>query len=187
MDHEPTPLSNTKVPKGKPVTKFMNNKSKCSFWQETLIIDQMFTHFLKTWNFYSWSGGPYVNLVVQVWLIVRYVYLAIESGGTNLYILCPNSIIPKTVNNFDNILICLHIVHHESLKVGFNIPMFELYAIEFCSHDLLCFGVFRLHVTNYNGHHFAISWIINMAGHGCPTSDLLHMVNTWSKSFPNRF
>ncbi len=88
----------------------------------------------------------------------------------------PYSGIPKTINNSNNILICLCIIHHESLKVGFNIPVFEHCAIELCPHDLLCFGVFRLHVTNYNGHHFAISWIINMTDHGCPTNDSLHMV-----------
>ncbi len=95
--------------------------------------------------------------------------------------------IPKTINNSDNILICLHIVHHESLKVGFNILVFEHYTIEFCPHNLLCFGVFKLHVTNYNGHHFAIFQIINMIGHGCPTSDLFHMVKRDPRVFKITF
>ncbi len=54
--------------------------------------------------------------------------------------------------------------------------MFENYAIKLCPHDLLCFSVFSLHVTNCNGHDFAISRIINMIGHHCPTDDSLHMV-----------
>jgi hypothetical protein len=45
MDHEPTPLSDTKVLEGKPVTKFMNNRFKCNFWQEPLIMDQIFTFY----------------------------------------------------------------------------------------------------------------------------------------------
>jgi hypothetical protein len=32
---------------------------------------------------------------------------------------------PKTVNNSNNIPICLHVGDHESFKVGFNIPMFK--------------------------------------------------------------
>jgi hypothetical protein len=54
--------------------------------------------------------------------------------------------------------------------------MFEHCVIELSPHDLLCFHVFKLNVANWNGHDFAISWIINMAGHHCPTSNLLHMI-----------
>jgi len=34
----------------------------------------------------------------------------------------------------------------------------------------------NLHVTNYNGHDFAISQIINMASHYCPIGDAFDMV-----------
>jgi hypothetical protein len=40
----------------------------------------------------------------------------------------------------------------------------------------LCFGVFKLHYVNCNGHEFVIFWIINMTSHHCPTSNSLHMV-----------
>jgi hypothetical protein len=82
----------------------------------------------------------------------------------------------RTIINFDNIPICLCTIHHGSFEAWFNIPMFEHCVVELCPNDLLWFGVFKLHVANYNGHDFAISHIINMVGHRCPTNDLLHMV-----------
>jgi hypothetical protein len=56
--------------------------------------------------------------------------------------------IPKTINNFDSILIFLGSICHESFEVWFKIPVLEHCVV----HDLLCFSVFRLHVVNYNGH-----------------------------------
>lgn len=88
----------------------------------------------------------------------------------------PYSNITKIVNNFDNIPICLHIVHHESFEVGFNIPLFEHYLVELSPHYLLCFCVFRLQVINHNGHDFIIARIINMTSHRCPTIDLFYKI-----------
>jgi hypothetical protein len=61
--------------------------------------------------------------------------------------------------------------------------MLEHCVVKLCPHDLLCFGVFLLHVTNCNGHDFAISWIINMASHHCLNNDMHDMVKHNPKVF----
>ncbi len=48
--------------------------------------------------------------------------------------------------------------------------------IKLCPHDLLNFNVFKLHVTNHNGHHFTINNIIHMTSHCCPTNNTFHMI-----------
>jgi hypothetical protein len=93
-----------------------------------------------------------------------------------LFVNHPDSGIFGTVNNYDNILVCLGTVCHESFEVWFRVPMFEHCVVELCPHDLLCFNAFKLHVTNCIGYNFAISQIINMASHCCPTSDMLNKV-----------
>jgi len=39
IGHELVPLSNAKVPKGKPITKFVNNRFNHNFQQELLAMD----------------------------------------------------------------------------------------------------------------------------------------------------
>lgn len=82
----------------------------------------------------------------------------------------------RTVNDFNNIPICLCIVHNESFEVWFTILMFDHFFVELCPHDLLCFDVFKLHVANYNGHDFVICYIIYMANHCYLTNDAFDMV-----------
>ncbi len=50
------------------------------------------------------------------------------------------------------------------------------HVIELCPHYLLSLHVLKLHVTNYNGHHFVIGQIVHMTSHNCPTSHTLHMI-----------
>ncbi len=48
--------------------------------------------------------------------------------------------------------------------------------IKFCPHDLLNFGVLKLHVSNRNGHHFIINRIVHMTSHSCLANNTLHMI-----------
>ncbi len=88
----------------------------------------------------------------------------------------PNIHVPKTVNDYDKIPICFHIVHHESFEVWYGIYVFDHCFIELCPHHLLCFDVFKLHVANCTSHDFAICHIIYMANHYCLVSNMLDMV-----------
>jgi hypothetical protein len=54
--------------------------------------------------------------------------------------------------------------------------VFDYCVIELCPYDMLHLVVFRLHVTNNNGHNFAINQIIYRASHYCPTDDTFDMV-----------
>jgi hypothetical protein len=94
-----------------------------------------------------------------------------------LFVNHPNNGIPKIINIYDNIIICLGDVCHESFEVWFKILMFEHLQLN-CVHMKFCAlaSLNNLHVTNYNGHDFAISQIINMASHRCPIGDALDMV-----------
>ncbi len=82
----------------------------------------------------------------------------------------------RTINDFNNIPICLCIVRNESFEVWFTILMFDHCFVELCPHGLLCFDVFKLHVANYNGHDFVICYIIYMANYCCLTNDTFDMV-----------
>jgi hypothetical protein len=84
--------------------------------------------------------------------------------------------VPKTVNDYDNIPICLQIVHHESFEVWYGIYVLDHCFIELCPHHLLCFDVFKLHVANFTGHDFAICHIIYMASHYCLINNMPDMV-----------
>jgi hypothetical protein len=88
----------------------------------------------------------------------------------------PDIRVPKTINDYDNIPICLHIVHHESFEVWYGIYVLDHCFIELCPHHLLCFDVFKLHVANCTGHDFAIVHIIYMASHYCLVNNLPNMV-----------
>jgi hypothetical protein len=94
-----------------------------------------------------------------------------------MYALCQPSwhLHPHNHNDFDNISIWLRIIYHESLEVWFGILVLDHCVIELCPHDMLHFFVFRLHVTNNNGHNFAINQIIYRASHYCPICDTLDM------------
>ncbi len=50
------------------------------------------------------------------------------------------------------------------------------HVIEFFPHYLLNLHVLILHVTNQNGHHFAVCRIVHMTSHSCPTNHMLHMI-----------
>jgi hypothetical protein len=49
-------------------------------------------------------------------------------------------------------------------------------VIELCPHYLLSLRVFKLYVTNVNGHRFAIGQIVHMTSHSYPISHALHMI-----------
>ncbi len=104
----------------------------------------------------------------------------IESSGTNIMIFVnhPNIHFPKIINDFNNIPICLHIVHGESFEVWFVILILDHCLIDFCPHDLLCVSVSSNYMLqiNYNGHDFVICCIIYMASHYCLIVDMLDMV-----------
>jgi hypothetical protein len=70
-----------------------------------------------------------------------------------------NTCIPRIVNNSNNIPICECIIQ-QFFEVWFEMAMFDHCVIELCTHDLLRFGVFRLHVANNNGHDLIMSRII---------------------------
>jgi hypothetical protein len=88
----------------------------------------------------------------------------------------PNICIPRAINDFDSIPICLHVIHHDSLQVWFRIHAFNHFVIKLCPHDLLHFDVFKLHIPNSNVHDFVISRIIYMASHCCLVGEVLDMV-----------
>jgi hypothetical protein len=96
-----------------------------------------------------------------------------------LFVNHSNNEIPRIVNNYENILICLGDVHQKSFEVWFKILMLEHLRLNFI-HMNCCVLVSlnNLHVTNYNGHDFASNQIINMANHRCPIGDALDMVKT---------
>ncbi len=62
------------------------------------------------------------------------------------------------------------------LKFDFWKVMLLHCVIKLCSHYLLNLCVLKLHVTNCNGHHFAIGRIVHMTNHNCPTNHTLHMI-----------
>jgi hypothetical protein len=93
-----------------------------------------------------------------------------------LFVNQPNICIPITINDCDNIPICLHVIHHDSLQVWFRILVLDHCVIEFCPHDLLRFNVFKLHISNINVHGFVISRIIYMASHCCLVGKMFDMV-----------
>jgi len=93
-----------------------------------------------------------------------------------LFVNQPNICIHKTINDYDNIPICLHVIHHDSLQVWFKILVFDHCVIELCPHERLCFDVFKLHIPNINVHDFVISQIIYMASHCCLVDKVLDMV-----------
>jgi hypothetical protein len=84
--------------------------------------------------------------------------------------------VPKTINNYDKILIGLCVINQESFEIRFWKPMLQHGLIKLCPHDLLSLSVLKLHVTNCNGHHFTINKIIHMISHSCLTSNMLHMI-----------
>jgi hypothetical protein len=88
----------------------------------------------------------------------------------------------RILNDFNNIPICLCIVHNESFEVWFTIILFDHCVVELCPHDLLCFNVFKLHVANCNGHDFVICYIIYMANHCCLANDAFDMIKYDPKS-----
>jgi hypothetical protein len=88
----------------------------------------------------------------------------------------------RIINDSNNIPICLCIVCNESFEVWFTIVMFDHCFVDFCPHDLLCFDVFKLHVTNYNGHDFVICYIVYMANHYYLANDTFDMVKYDPKS-----
>lgn len=82
-----------------------------------------------------------------------------------LFVNHPDTCVPKIVNDFKCIPVCLYVVHHESFEIWFGKCVLDHCFIELCPHDLLHFSVFKLYVTNYNGHDFVIHPIICMASH----------------------
>jgi hypothetical protein len=93
-----------------------------------------------------------------------------------LFVNQPNIRIPRTINDYDNIPICLHVIHHDSLQVWFKILVFDHCVNELCPHDPLRFNVFKLHIPNINVHDFVINRIIYMASHCCLVDEVLDMV-----------
>jgi len=67
-------------------------------------------------------------------------------------------------------------INHESLKIWFRKLMLQHHLIKLCLHDLLSFGVLKLHVTNHNGHQFTIGRIVHMTSCNCLASNTLHMI-----------
>jgi hypothetical protein len=90
--------------------------------------------------------------------------------------------VPWSINNSSSITIGLCVISHESLEIRFWKVVLLHHVIEFFPHYLLSLCVLKLHVTNHNGHHFAIGWIVHMRNHDCPTNYILHMIQTFYKS-----
>lgn len=93
-----------------------------------------------------------------------------------LFVNHPNIYIPRTINDYDNIPIHLHVIHHDSLQVWFKIFVFDHYVIERCPHNPLRFDVFKLHIPNSDVYDFVISRIIYMANHCCLVDKVFDMV-----------
>jgi hypothetical protein len=76
----------------------------------------------------------------------------------------------------DNIPIGLCIICHEPFEIGVCETKPEHHLVQFCPHDTLSLCRFRLHVTNYNGEHFEVVWVVNMTSHGGPFLNMLDMI-----------
>ncbi len=88
----------------------------------------------------------------------------------------PNKGVPQSINNSHDVWIGLCVINHESFEIQFRKAMLLHRVIELCPHYLLNLHVFILHVTNHNGHHFAIGQIVHMTNHSCLTNHMLHMI-----------
>jgi len=102
----------------------------------------------------------------------------IEYSGINICTLVnhPHRGVPRSINNSDNIPIGLCVINHEFFEIWFwKVTLLHL-VIELCPHYLLGLHVLKLHVTNRNGHHCAIGWIVHMTNHSCTTSHTFHMI-----------
>jgi hypothetical protein len=84
--------------------------------------------------------------------------------------------VPQSINNYNHVLIGLYSIGHESLEIRLWKIVLQHRVIKFFPHYLLSLHVFKLHVTNCNGHNFTIGWIVHMTIHNCPTDDMLHMI-----------
>jgi hypothetical protein len=117
---------------------------------------------------WSWNSG-----LINCW----YVYWTIKYNRINMCIFINHSHrrVPRSINNSNNILIGLCVINHESFEIWFWKIVLLHHVIVFCPHYLLSLHVFRLHVTNRNGHHFAIGWIVHMTSHNCLTNHMFHM------------
>jgi hypothetical protein len=73
----------------------------------------------------------------------------------------------------DNILICMCIIHHEPFEIGVCKTKPEHHVVHFCPHDTI--ASMDSDVTNCNGEHFIIHWVVNMTSHGGP------LLNTFDK------
>ncbi len=93
--------------------------------------------------------------------------------------------VPRPINNYDNVIIGLCVISHESFQIWFWKTHALDCLIKLCPHDLLIFDVFRLHVKYCNGHHFAIGKIVRMTSHSFqPTTHFTwsNMIQTFCKS-----
>jgi hypothetical protein len=91
--------------------------------------------------------------------------------------------VSRTINDSHNIPICLHIVYHESFEIWFGKFMFDHCVVWLCSHNLLHFNVFKLHVANYNGHDFVIGQIIYLASYCCLVGNTFNTIKHYPKNF----
>ncbi len=71
---------------------------------------------------------------------------------------------------------CCCAISHESFKIWFWKLVFQHHFIKLCPHDLLSFGVLKLHVTNHNGHQFTIGRIVHMTSFSYLINNTLHMI-----------
>jgi len=89
--------------------------------------------------------------------------------------------ISRTVHDTCNIQIGMCTICHEPFEIGVCTTKLEHYVVHFCPHDTLNLCGFKLHVTNCNGEHFAIQWVLNMTSHDGPFLNTLDMIKHQSR------
>jgi hypothetical protein len=76
----------------------------------------------------------------------------------------------------DYIPVTLSTICHESFELGLRDTMLCYNDIQILPEDTLGSCIFRLYVTNGDGHNKAVSGVIDVAGHRCPFLDTLDVV-----------
>jgi len=93
-----------------------------------------------------------------------------------LFVNCPSINIPITVNDSNNILICLRIVYHESFEIWLGKPLFDHCVVTLSTWSIV---FWCLHIAC---HKLQLSWFgicyikYNMANYCCLADNVLDMV-----------
>jgi hypothetical protein len=87
-----------------------------------------------------------------------------------------HSRISNPINNLNCIPVCLCTICHEPLENGRTQPFILNNCIQLFPQNTLSFRVLRLHVIDRNCHDLTIDQLISVIGHGCPSLNMLYMI-----------